>query len=40
MKKIVRNIVLAAAVLAGLAAPSYAVLNGAPQPMPAGTSRG
>ena len=40
MKKIIRNVVFAAAVLAGCAASSYAVLNGAPQPMPPGTSRG
>ena len=40
MKKTLRTVVLAAAVLAAFAAPSYAVLNGAPQPMPKGTSRG
>ena len=40
MKKIVRSIVLAAAVLAGFAATSYASMITAPQPYPPGVSRG
>ncbi|MBB6145449.1 hypothetical protein HNQ77_003412 [Silvibacterium bohemicum] len=40
MNKIVRNLVLAAAVLAGFAATSYASLMTAPEPLPPGVSRG
>jgi hypothetical protein len=40
MNKIVRNVVLAAAMLAGFAATSYAGLCTAPVPVPAGTPRG
>jgi len=39
MNKIVRILVLAATILAGFAATSYADLNGAPAPMPAGIPR-
>jgi hypothetical protein len=40
MKKAVRNIILAALVLAGLAGTSYAGMTTAPQPLPAGVPRG
>jgi hypothetical protein len=41
MNKIVRNLILAAAVLAGFAGTSYAQLFGnAPQPLPPGVTRG
>ncbi|WP_260315395.1 hypothetical protein [Silvibacterium bohemicum] len=40
MNKIARNLILAAAVLAGFAATSYASLVSAPEPMPPGISRG
>jgi hypothetical protein len=40
MKKIVRNIVLAAVVLAGFAGTSYAGLCNAPEPLPPGMTRG
>jgi hypothetical protein len=40
MKKTIRTVVLAAAVLAGFAATSYASLAGNPQPLPPGMSRG
>jgi PBP1b-binding outer membrane lipoprotein LpoB len=40
MKKIIRNVVLAAVVLAGCAASSYASLATNPQPYPQGVSRG
>jgi nitrate/nitrite transporter NarK len=41
MSKIVRNFILAAAVLAGFAGTSYATsMSGAPQPYPPGVPRG
>jgi hypothetical protein len=41
MKKMVRNIILAATVLAGFAGTSYAqLMNNAPEPLPPGVHRG
>ena len=41
MSKVVRNLILAAAVLAGFAGTSYATsMTNAPQPLPPGVPRG
>jgi hypothetical protein len=41
MSKVVRNLILAATILAGFAGTSYATLMGnAPQPLPPGVPRG